>query len=89
MEIICIQLTFSTKWECEKMKYVFIVKKYRPNDYGIQILDVDKIFSNIDSAHAYVMMQPGIDCEEQTGFYTGGNIRYYNGYRIETCKVED
>ena len=22
MEIICIQLTFSTKWECEKMKYV-------------------------------------------------------------------
>ena len=73
---------------------VFIVKKYRPNDYGIQILDVDKVFSNIDSAHAYVMMQPGIDCEEQTGFYTGsvkshGDTRYYNGYRIETCKVED
>ena len=74
---------------------IFIVKKYRLNDYGIEILDVDKVFSNIDSAHAYVMMQPGIDCEEQTGFYTGcvtsnGNEdRYYNGYRIETCEVED
>ena len=45
---------------------------------------IEKIFSNIDSAHAYVMMQPGIDYEEQTGFYTDGNTRYYNGYQIKT-----
>ena len=73
------------------MKYVFVVKKCRkfPNNWQHEIWELDKIFSNIDSAHAYVMMQPGIDYEEQTGFMTNGNTRYYNGYRIETCEVKD
>lgn len=71
------------------MKYVFVVKKCKFQDNLRSIWDLEKIFSNIDSAHAYVMMQPGIDYEEQTGFYTNGNTRYYNGYRIETREVED
>lgn len=73
------------------MQYVFVVKKRRKfhDTWQHEAWDLEKIFSNIDSAHAYVMMQPGIDYEEQTGFYTNGNTRYYNGYRIETCEVEN